>query len=88
MSKAVADEKFWNDYKLTEEEMQMRVAISPHHTNPRSATLDFWRKTSKLTREHRAENFVSFFYLTRKLLQHSINVILKSSVAYRHVTIS
>ena len=26
----------------------MRVATSPHHTNPRSATLDFWRKTSDL----------------------------------------
>jgi hypothetical protein len=24
----------------------MRVAISPHHTNPRSSTLDFWRKTT------------------------------------------
>ena len=23
----------------------MRIATAPHHTNPRSATLDFWRKT-------------------------------------------
>ena len=22
----------------------MRIATAPHHTNPRSATLDFWRK--------------------------------------------
>ena len=63
MSKAVADEKFWNDYKLTEEEMQMRVAISPHHTNPRSATLDFWRKTSKLTHEQRGEKFLFSTFL-------------------------
>ena len=26
----------------------MRLATSPHHTNPRSTTLDFWRKTSDL----------------------------------------
>ena len=26
----------------------MRMATSPHHTNPRSATLDFWRKTSSI----------------------------------------
>ena len=26
----------------------MRIATSPHHTNPRSATLDFWRKTSTI----------------------------------------
>jgi len=26
----------------------MRIAVSPHHTNPRSATLDFWRKTSSV----------------------------------------
>ena len=24
----------------------MRMAGAPHHTNPRSATLDFWRKTT------------------------------------------
>ena len=29
-------------------EMMMRKATSPHHTNPRSATLDFWRKTSTI----------------------------------------
>ena len=28
----------------------MRVAISPHHTNPRSSTLDFWRKTTDIER--------------------------------------
>ena len=27
-------------------EWQMRMAGAPHHTNPRSATLDFWRKTT------------------------------------------
>ena len=27
-------------------EWQMRMATSVHHTNPRSATLDFWRKTT------------------------------------------
>ena len=26
----------------------MRLATSPHHTNPRSTTLDFWRKTSDM----------------------------------------
>ena len=26
----------------------MRLATSPHHTNPRSATLDFWRQTSSI----------------------------------------
>ena len=26
----------------------MRMATSPHHTNPRSATLDFWRQTSSI----------------------------------------
>ena len=26
----------------------MRRGVSPHHTNPRSATLDFWRKTSTI----------------------------------------
>ena len=31
-------------------EYQMRVAISPHHTNPRSSTLDFWRKTTDIER--------------------------------------
>ena len=25
----------------------MRMATTVHHTNPRSATLDFWRKTTK-----------------------------------------
>ena len=28
----------------------MRVAISPHHTNPRGSTLDFWRKTTDIER--------------------------------------
>ena len=28
-------------------EWQMRMATTVHHTNPRSATLDFWRKTTK-----------------------------------------
>jgi len=31
---------------MTEEEFRMRISTSPHHTNPRSATLDFWRKTT------------------------------------------
>ena len=25
----------------------MRMATAVHHTNPRSATLDFWRKTTR-----------------------------------------
>ena len=29
-------------------EMAMRLATSPHHTNPRSATLDFWRQTTSV----------------------------------------
>ena len=33
-----------NDYLS---EWQMRMATSVHHTNPRSATLDFWRKTTR-----------------------------------------
>lgn len=32
---------FFND-----REFRMRISTSPHHTNPRSATLDFWRKTT------------------------------------------
>ena len=28
--------------------MAMRLATSPHHTNPRSATLDFWRQTTSV----------------------------------------
>ena len=50
----------WYGYEVSEEsvqvqvkrwsliivrEFQMRIATAPHHTNPRSATLDFWRKT-------------------------------------------
>merc|ERR1711893_494231 len=46
MSTAVTDQRFWQGYKITEEEWQMRMATSVHHTNPRSATLDFWRKTT------------------------------------------
>ena len=30
--------------KFYSREFQMRIATAPHHTNPRSATLDFWRK--------------------------------------------
>merc|ERR1712193_290716 len=46
MSKAVVDSQFWASYQMTEEEFRMRISTSPHHTNPRSATLDFWRKTT------------------------------------------
>ncbi|CBY11916.1 unnamed protein product [Oikopleura dioica] len=46
MSKAVVDENFWHSFQMTEEDFKMRYAVSPHHTNPRSATLDFWRKTT------------------------------------------
>ena len=35
-------------FQYSYREMQMRTAVSPHHTNPRSATLDFWRKTSSI----------------------------------------
>jgi hypothetical protein len=41
-------ENFWEGYQLSEQELKMRMAVSPHHTNPRSATLDFWRKTSHI----------------------------------------
>ena len=34
-------------YKIFRE-MAMRLATSPHHTNPRSATLDFWRQTTSV----------------------------------------
>merc|ERR1712131_495769 len=50
MSKAISDDNFWTNYEMTAEEYQMRVAISPHHTNPRSTTLDFWRKTTDIER--------------------------------------
>merc|ERR1711937_670930 len=50
MSTAVTDQRFWQGYKITEEEWQMRMASSVHHTNPRSATLDFWRKTTEYER--------------------------------------
>merc|ERR1712131_62408 len=50
MSKAISDDNFWTNYEMTAEEYQMRVAISPHHTNPRSSTLDFWRKTTDIER--------------------------------------
>ena len=33
-------------YNFFSREWQMRMAGAPHHTNPRSATLDFWRKTT------------------------------------------
>ena len=33
--------------KIFFSEWQMRMATSVHHTNPRSATLDFWRKTTR-----------------------------------------
>ena len=38
----------WSGYKVTESEFKMRMGISAHHTNPRSATLHFWRQTSSL----------------------------------------
>ena len=37
----------FSTYKIFRE-MAMRLATSPHHTNPRSATLDFWRQTTSV----------------------------------------
>ena len=34
----------------------MRIAISPHHTNPRSATLDFWRQTTTIDEYRKIQN--------------------------------
>ncbi|CAG5086170.1 Oidioi.mRNA.OKI2018_I69.PAR.g11128.t1.cds [Oikopleura dioica] len=47
----------WTGYVVGEQEMMMRKATSPHHTNPRSATLDFWRKTSTIN-EYRKIQYV------------------------------
>merc|ERR1712131_474787 len=47
MTEAVTNINFWNGYKFGENEWQMRMATSVHHTNPRAATLDFWRKTTR-----------------------------------------
>ena len=62
-------------------EYQMRVAISPHHTNPRSSTLDFWRKTTDIERYRVIQaqkkkqiniptRLVSFRYLEFEFLYH------------------
>ncbi|CAG5104833.1 Oidioi.mRNA.OKI2018_I69.chr1.g1585.t1.cds [Oikopleura dioica] len=45
---ALAEPNIWLGYEVSEEERMMRRGVSPHHTNPRSATLDFWRKTSTI----------------------------------------
>ena len=37
-------------------EMKMRLATSCHHTNPRSATLHFWRQTSSLDEYKRIQH--------------------------------
>merc|ERR1712060_439188 len=47
MTHCLTDLNFWNGYEWGENEWQMQMASSVHHTNPRSATLDFWRKTTK-----------------------------------------
>merc|ERR1712136_623833 len=47
MSQAVTEAAFWANYQMGENEWQMRMATSVHHTNPRSATLDFRRKTTR-----------------------------------------
>jgi len=36
--------------------MKMRLATSCHHTNPRSATLHFWRQTSSLDEYKRIQH--------------------------------
>merc|ERR1712136_136650 len=41
-------ERNWIGYEVSEQEYKMRLATSPHHTNPRSATLDFWRQTTSV----------------------------------------
>ena len=43
--------KFFENFINSEiffSEWQMRMASTVHHTNPRSATLDFWRKTTSV----------------------------------------
>merc|ERR1712026_55002 len=47
MTEPVTNPTFWSDYQWGRDEWQMRMASSVHHTNPRSATLDFWRKTTR-----------------------------------------
>ena len=37
-------------------EMKMRLATSCHHTNPRSATLHFWRQTSSIDEYKRIQH--------------------------------
>ena len=48
-SKVIFFSSLFFDKVLTKNfsEWQMRMATTVHHTNPRSATLDFWRKTTK-----------------------------------------
>merc|ERR1711970_1359542 len=46
MTEPVTNLDFWTDYEWGENEWQRRMASAVHHTNPRSATLDFWRKTT------------------------------------------
>jgi hypothetical protein len=48
LKKALNMTEQWIGYEVTEEARKMRLATSPHHTNPRSATLDFWRQTSSV----------------------------------------
>ena len=46
----------WEGYIPTKSELIMREATSTHHTNPRSATLDFWRQTSTLEEYSKIQN--------------------------------
>merc|ERR1712147_228237 len=46
----------WSNYNISEEEMKMRLATSCHHTNPRSATLHFWRQTASLDEYKRIQH--------------------------------
>jgi len=48
MTHCITRENYWNEapFEWGENEWQMRMAAAVHHTNPRSATLDFWRKTT------------------------------------------
>ena len=45
----------------------MRIATAPHHTNPRSATLDFWRKTLIKVFIKLIENLVELCILSLKV---------------------
>ena len=54
----------------------MRIATAPHHTNPRSATLDFWRKTLIKVFIKLIENWVEICSLSLKVfLVHYLTML-------------